>query len=159
MAQSFCYGAVTRGAENQEQILGTIDSKYTTAVTVSGGREGHAISDDGVLDVQLRVPKLNGKSEGTNPEQLFAAAWGGCFGSALIHLARSSGVDASNATIKVDISQGTDSDGGYGLAAKIAVSIPDVDREKVQELANSAHQACPYSKATRGNIDVEVVAA
>ena len=138
--------------------MGTIDPKYTTAVTVSGGREGHAISDDGALDVQLRVPKRNGKSEGTNPEQLFAAAWGGCFGSALMYLARGAGVDASNATVNVEIAQGPDSDGGYGLAARIVVSIPGVDRDKVQELADAAHQSCPYSKATRGNIDVEVTA-
>jgi Ohr subfamily peroxiredoxin len=69
----------------------TIEPKYTTSVTVSGGRQGRAVSDDGVLDVQLRVPKRNGVSDGTNPEQLFAAAWAGCFGSALNYVAGQGG--------------------------------------------------------------------
>ena len=138
--------------------MGTIDPKYTTSVTVSGGREGHAVSDDGVLDVQLRRPKRNGVSEGTNPEQLFAAAWAGCFGSALGAVARDAGVDASDSTVKVEIVQGLDSTGGYGLGARIFVAIPGVDNAKVQEVADAAHQVCPYSKATRGNVDVEVTA-
>ncbi len=138
--------------------MGTIDPKYTTSVTVKGARQGHAVSDDGVLDVQLRTPKTNGVSEGTNPEQLFAAAWAGCFGGALGGAGRGAGVDTSEATVKVEVSMGSDSDGGYGLAARIFVSIPGVEMETVQELADSAHQNCPYSKATRGNVDVEVLA-
>ena len=85
--------------------MGTIDPKYTTSVTVRGGRQGHAVSDDGALDVQLRVPKTNGKSDGTNPEQLFAAAWAGCFDSALSYVAGQAGVDATNASVKVEIAQ------------------------------------------------------
>jgi Ohr subfamily peroxiredoxin len=139
-------------------MMGTIEPKYTTSVTVRGGRQGHAVSDDGVLDVQLRVPKRNGVSEGTNPEQLFAAAWAGCFGSALNYVANQAGIDGSESTVRVEISQGVDSDGGYGLAAKIFASIPGVDVVKVQELADLAHQGCPYSKATRGNVAVEVTA-
>ena len=108
--------------------MSKIDPKYTTSVTVSGGREGHAVSDDGVLDVQLRRPKRNGVSEGTNPEQLFAAAWAGCFGSALGAVARGAGVDASDSTVKVEIDQGPDSDGGYGLGARIFVAIPGVEK-------------------------------
>jgi Ohr subfamily peroxiredoxin len=131
---------------------------YATTVTVTGGREGHAVSDDGVLDVQLRRPKLNGVSEGTNPEQLFAAAWGGCFQSALMAIARRSGDDVSGSTVKVEVAQGPDESGGYGLAAKITVAIPGLEREKAQELADAAHGLCPYSKATRGNIDVEITA-
>lgn len=138
--------------------MGTIDPKYTTSVTVSGGRMGHAVSDDGVLDVQLRAPKINGVSDGTNPEQLFAAAWAGCFGSAVNYLAGQQGIDAKDATVTVEIAQGPDSEGGYGLAGKIVVSIPGVDQAKVQELADAAHQGCPYSKATRGNMQVEVTA-
>jgi len=138
--------------------MGTIDPKYTTSVTVSGGRQGHAVSDDGVLDVQLRRPKTNGVSDGTNPEQLFAAAWAGCFGSALGAVARDAGVDASDSTVKVEIVQGLDSEGGYGLGARIFVAIPGVDQAKVQEVADAAHLVCPYSKATRGNVDVEVTA-
>lgn len=138
--------------------MGTIDPKYTTSVTVRGGRQGHAVSDDGVLDVQLRVPKTNGKSDGTNPEQLFAAAWAGCFDSALSYVAGQAGVDATNASVKVEIAQGIDSDGNYGLAGKIFVSIPGVDQATAQELAGAAHQGCPYSRATRGNMPVEVIA-
>ncbi len=138
--------------------MGRIEKKYATTVTVTGGREGHAVSDDGVLDVQLRRPKLNGVSEGTNPEQLFAAAWGGCFQSALMAVARQSGDDVSGSTVTVEVVQGPDSQGGYGLAATITVDIPGMEQEKAQELANAAHAMCPYSKATRGNIDVEVMA-
>jgi Ohr subfamily peroxiredoxin len=138
--------------------MGTIDPKYTTSVSVTGGRQGHAVSDDGVLDLQLRTPKINGVSEGTNPEQLFAAAWAGCFGGALGGAGRSAGVDTSEATVKVEVSMGPDSDGGYGLAATIFVSIPGVETGQVQALAESAHEACPYSKATRGNVAVEVTA-
>ncbi len=138
--------------------MGRIDKKYATTVTVTGGREGHAISDDGVLDVQLRRPKLNGVSDGTNPEQLFAAAWGGCFQSALLAVARQAGADVSGCTVLVEVAQGPDPQGGYGLAAKITVDIPGMEREQAQALANAAHAVCPYSKATRGNIDVEVTA-
>ena len=138
--------------------MGKIKPMYATTVTVTGGREGHAVSDDGVLDVQLRRPKINGVSEGTNPEQLFAAAWGGCYQSALMAVARRSGDDASDSTVKVEVAQGPDSDGEFGLAARITVEIPSVDREKAQQLADAAHGLCPYSRATRGNIDVEVMA-
>lgn len=134
----------------------TKEPKYSTSVTVSGGRQGHAVSDDGVLDVQLRVPKRNGVSEGTNPEQLFAAAWAGCFGSALNYVANQAGIDATDSTVNVEIAQGVD--GGYGLGANIVVSIPGIEAAKAQELSDAAHQICPYSQATRGNIPVEVTA-
>ena len=136
--------------------MGRIDPKYTAKVTVTGGRGGHAVSDDGALDVQLRPPKSNGASGGTNPEQLFAAAWGACFQSALLASARNAGVDASNSTVRVDVSQGPDAEGGYGLAARIAVEIPGLDRTKARELADAAHAMCPYSRAIRGNVEVEV---
>ena len=136
--------------------MGQITPMYTTTVTVMGGREGHAVSDDGVLDVQLRRPKLNGVSEGTNPEQLFAAAWGGCYQSALMAVARKSGDDVSASTVSVEVAQGRDADGGFGLAAKITVTIPGMEPEKAQQLAEAAHRLCPYSRATRGNVDVEI---
>ena len=138
--------------------MGTIEPKYTASVTLDGGRQGHAVSDDGALDVQLRVPKKNGVSDGTNPEQLFAAAWGGCFNSALAYVAKQAGIDASESTVKVEISQGIDSEDIYGLSARIFASIPGADKTRVQELADAAHQGCPYSRATRGNIPVEVIA-
>jgi Ohr subfamily peroxiredoxin len=138
--------------------MGRIEKKYATTVTVTGGREGHAVSEDGALDVQLRCPKLNGVNDGINPEQLFAAAWGGCFQSALMAVARRAGADVSGSVVTVEVAQGPDAEGGYGLAATITVDIPGMDREQVQELANAAHAMCPYSRATRGNIDVEVTA-
>lgn len=139
--------------------MGRIDPKYTTSVVATGGREGHAVSDDGVLDVQLRRPKTNGTNEGTNPEQLFAAAWAGCYQSALLGAARETGDDAADSRVTVEVSQGPDADGGYGIAARIMVELPGVTSERAQQLADAAHQGCPYSRATRGNIEVEVQVA
>ncbi|MCC6704847.1 MAG: Ohr family peroxiredoxin [Thermomicrobiales bacterium] len=136
--------------------MGKVDVKYRTSVIVSGGRMGRAISDDGVLDVQLRTPKLNGVAEGTNPEQLFGAAWGACLQSALGGAARRAGVDASGSTITVEIGQGQDADGGYGLAARIEIAIPGVEREIAQRLVDEANANCPYSKAVKGNIESQV---
>ncbi len=134
--------------------MGRIEPRYATTVTVTSGREGHAVSDDGVLDVQLRRPKLNGRSDGTNPEQLFAAAWGGCLQSALMAVARQSGADVSTSVVTVEVAQGPDPQGGYGLAATITVDLPGMEHEQAQALVTAAHALCPYSKATRGNIDV-----
>src|SRR5690606_4112019 len=136
-----------------------IEPRYTTTVTATGGREGHAVSDDGVLDVQLRRPKTNGRSDGTTPEQLFAAAWAGCFQSALGAVARETGDDVSQSKVSVEVGIGAAPDGGSGLVAKIMVEIPGVNSDKAQELADKAHQLCPYSRATRGNIDVDVTVA
>jgi Ohr subfamily peroxiredoxin len=136
----------------------TIDPKYTAGVTATGGREGHAVSDDGVLDVQLRRPKLQGTNEGTNPEQLFAAAWAACFQGALIATTRGTDIDVSQSTVTVHVSMGPAAEaGGYGLAGTIEVAIPGLPQDKVQELADAAHAGCPYSRATQGNIEVEVV--
>jgi Ohr subfamily peroxiredoxin len=120
---------------------------------------GRAISDDGVLDVQLRTPKMNGVNEGTNPEQLFGAAWGACLQSALGAVARKEAVDTTGSEIKVEVGQGPDSSGGYGLAARIVISIPGVDRETAERLAAGAHALCPYSKAVSGNISVDLTVA
>jgi Ohr subfamily peroxiredoxin len=150
--------AVSGQLRKEAKDVGKIKPAYATTVTVTGGREGHAVSDDGVLDVQLRLPKTNGVSDGTNPEQLFAAAWGGCYQSALMAVARDSGDDASGSTVSVEIAQGPDADGGYGLAAKIVVDIPGLEPHKARDLANAAHAICPYSRATRGNIEVEITA-
>jgi len=139
--------------------MNTIDVKYSTTVTVSGGRQGRAVSEDGVLDVQLRTPKLNGIAEGTNPEQLFGAAWGACLQSALGAVARKEGVDVSGSTVKVVVGQGPDEDGTYGIAAKIEIEIPAVDRETAERLVDAAHQLCPYSRAVAGNIPLELTVA
>jgi Ohr subfamily peroxiredoxin len=133
--------------------------RYTAEVRVTGGREGHAVSSDGLLDVKMRRPKTNGDNEGTNPEQLFAAAWGACFLGALGGVTRETGVDISNATLDVTIGIGEDTvNGGSGLMATISLAIPGMDLAEVQCLADQAHTTCPYSKATRGNIPVQVVA-
>lgn len=135
-----------------------IDPQYTATVTSTGGREGHAVSDDGILDVHLRRPKLQGTPEGTNPEQLFAAAWAACFQGALIATTRGTDIDVSQSTVTAHVSMGPAQDGsGHALAGKIEVAIPGLPLEQVQELANAAHARCPYSRATQGNIEVEVV--
>lgn len=140
-------------------MTGEIKPRYIAEVNVTGGREGHAVSSDGVLDVTLRRPKTNGVNEGTNPEQLFAAAWGGCFLGALGAVTRETGEDVSNAALKVEIGLGEDThNGGNGLMAVISLAIPGMPLAEVQSLADQAHAICPYSKATRGNIPVQVVA-
>jgi Ohr subfamily peroxiredoxin len=129
---------------------------YTARIHTTGGREGGASrSDDGRLDVRISPP--GGQGDGTNPEQLFAAGWSNCFLSALkiaagkkkLRLPEGSAIDA-----EVDL--GTNA-GGYQLQARLSVSLPGVDRQVAQELVEVAHQLCPYSKATRGNIDVTIV--
>ena len=133
---------------------------YTARATATGGRSGHAISDDGIIDVDLRPPKeMGGPGGATNPEQLFAAGYAACFQSALAVVGRRQGTDTSNSTVEADVAIGTIPGGGYGLAVALRVSIPGVAPETVQALAQAAHQVCPYSNATRGNIDVTVTAA
>lgn len=131
---------------------------YTASVKVQGGRSGTATSDDGTLHLKLKSPGAAGDPEATNPEQLFAAGWGACYQSALISVARDAGLDASGSEVHVDISLGKEGgDGPYNLAATIAVSIPGLEPSQVKELADAAHQRCPYSRATRGNIQVDIV--
>ena len=138
-------------------MIETMKPRYTAEVRVTGGREGHAVSSDGILDVAMRRPKINGENEGTNPEQLFAAAWGACFLGALGGVTRETGVDVSQASINVEVGIGEDPvHGGSGLMATISLAIPGMDLAEVQCLADQAHTTCPYSKATRGNIPVEV---
>lgn len=132
---------------------------YTAEVTSSGdGRQGAATSADGVLDLKLTSPKeVGGSGEGTNPEQLFAAGWGACFHSALRLVARNAKADLtdSTVTVSVDLVKGED---GYHLGAHIVATLPGLTQEQADDLVGQAHQRCPYSKATRGNIDVEVTA-
>lgn len=133
---------------------------YTARATAHGGRSGHAVSSDGILDVDLQPPKEmggpdgGGTGSGTNPEQLFAAGYAACFQSALAVVGRRAGVDTSGSLVEADVSIGTIGGGGYGLAVVLKVAIPGVDRDAVRSLTDAAHQVCPYSNATRGNIDV-----
>lgn len=127
---------------------------YTARVHTVGGREGASRSSDGRLDVQLAVP--GGPGSGTNPEQLFAAGWSACFEGAIAGVARMRKIQLpAGPTIdaEVDLRNG---ENGYSLAARLNVDLPGLDRELAQELVDAAHQTCPYSKATRGNIDVEI---
>ena len=129
---------------------------YKAKVTTSGGREGHSKSDDGVLDMKVSMPKgMGGKGENvTNPEQLFAAAYSSCFGSALQVIAKKHKVDLGDFNVTATVKIGTLEDGNLQLAAILDSYIPGVDVETGEMLVNEAHEICPYSRATRDNIDV-----
>jgi lipoyl-dependent peroxiredoxin len=130
---------------------------YTAEVTSIGdGRNGRVVSSDHRLDLDLAMPpELGGSGNGTNPEELFAAAYAACFHSALRGLARQAGADASESTVTAQVGVGPEAD-MYGLEVTLIIGIPGLDREKTRELAEAAHQRCPYSRATRGNISVEL---
>jgi len=131
---------------------------YTAEATATGGRAGHARSSDGLLEVDLRVPEaMGGPGGGTNPEQLFAAGYAACFQSALGAVGRRQKVDTADSTVTAQVSIGTIGAGAYGLAVTLRVTIPQVDQDRARELVAAAHEVCPYSNATRGNIDVQLV--
>ncbi len=132
---------------------------YTAKAHVTGGRNGHGRTSDGELDVDLRVPKeMGGEGGGTNPEELFAVGWSACFESALASVARRRHVDVGVVAIDSAINLFPVGDGTYHLSATLDVSIPSVsDRDEAVALIREAHQVCPYSNATRGNIDVELL--
>lgn len=135
-------------ATNTKKVL------YTGKTHTTGGRDGQSRSSDGRLDIKLTTPGAHG--DGTNPEQLFAAGWSACFIGAI-------GIAAAQNKVKlpadlavdteIDLAQG---DGGYFLQARLNVSLPGLDAEVARQLVDAAHQTCPYSKATRGNIDVTI---
>ncbi|WP_199100250.1 organic hydroperoxide resistance protein [Dyella sp. ASV21] len=132
---------------------------YTATATVTGGREGHAKSDDGVLDLQLVVPKgLGGPGgAGSNPEQLFAAGYAACFEGAVRFVARQKGVTLKDASVTAHVGIGPREPTGFGIAVKLDVSLPGLERDVAQELVDVAHRdICPYSHATRGNVDVQI---
>lgn len=127
---------------------------YTARATVTGGRGGHGRTDDGQLDVQLRTPGGPHSDEGTNPEQLFAVGYAACFQSALGGVARQRKVDVSDSVIHSSVDLGPTDGGGFGIAVTLDVSLPSLDTAAARELVEAAHQVCPYSNATRGNIEV-----
>ncbi|RAO75401.1 organic hydroperoxide resistance protein [Dyella jiangningensis] len=132
---------------------------YTATATVTGGREGHAKSGDGVLDLQLVVPKgLGGPGgAGSNPEQLFAAGYAACFEGAVRFVARQKGVTLKDASVTAHVGIGPREPTGFGIAVKLDVSLPGIDRAVAQDLVDTAHNdICPYSHATRGNVDVQI---
>ena len=130
---------------------------YTAKAHTTGGREGQSRSDDGLLEVKLAPPKeMGGKGDATNPEQLFAAGWSACFIGAI-------GIAAAQNKVRVPADLAVDTevdlvqaDGGYTLRARLNVSLPGLDPEVGRKLVDIAHQTCPYSKLTRGNIDVTI---
>ena len=135
-----------------------MDKLYTASVTAQGGRDGHIKSSDGILDFELKRPKeLEGQGGATNPEQLFAAAWGPCYLGALGSIADQEGIDVSEATVDVQVSFNKDGK-VFALSAELDVHIPGLSHDETQRLADMAHKTCPYSKATSGNIDVRVTA-
>lgn len=127
---------------------------YTGKVRTAGGREGASRSSDGRLDIRLSTP--GGPGSGTNPEQLFAAGWSACFEGAMVIAARKMNVKLpAELTIDAEVDLNV-ADDAYFLRARLNVSLPGVDREVAQAVVNAAHQTCPYSKATRGNIEVAI---
>jgi Ohr subfamily peroxiredoxin len=135
-----------------------MEKVYTATVTVIGGRDGHAKSSDGVFEVDLRKPKeMGGQGGAPNPEQLFATAWGACYLGALGSVAQRDGVDTTNASINVHVSFNKNGN-GFALSAELDVHIPEITIEEAQSLADKAHAICPYSVATKGNVETRVTA-
>ncbi|MFJ3701795.1 MULTISPECIES: organic hydroperoxide resistance protein [Streptomyces] len=136
-----------------------IDVAYTAVATAENGRDGRVSTDDGKLDVVVNPPKeMGGSGAGTNPEQLFAAGYSACFQGALGVVARQEKADITGSTVTASVSIGRTEAGGFGLEVAISASIPNVDTATAQALVEKAHQVCPYSNATRGNVKVELSA-
>jgi lipoyl-dependent peroxiredoxin len=134
------------------------DVLYTAAAVVEGGREGHGRSLDGRLDVDLSVPESMGGSggPGTNPEELFAVGYAACFQSALLSVATGRRLDASGSQLTSRVGIGPTGHGGFGLTVALDLHAPHLTAEQAADVMARAHQRCPYSNATRGNIDVEL---
>ena len=130
---------------------------YTARAHTTGGREGTARSDDGMLDVKLSPPKaMGGSGAATNPEQLFAAGYSACFMGAMKHVAGLKKIAVpADAAIDAEVDIGP-IPAGFGIAARLNVSLPGMDRAVAQDLVDTAHQVCPYSNASRGNINVTI---
>ncbi|MGW4156142.1 organic hydroperoxide resistance protein [Micromonospora chersina] len=131
---------------------------YTASAQATGdGRDGHVRTSDGGLDLDLAIPKeMGGAGGATNPEQLFAAGYAACFHSALRVVARKARADVSNSVVEAEVGIGPNGSGGYGLAVTLVVDLPAIERSAAQQLVEAAHQVCPYSNATRGNIEVSL---
>ncbi|WP_432457117.1 organic hydroperoxide resistance protein [Cellulomonas iranensis] len=136
---------------------------YTAVATATGeGREGHTRSSDGLLDLDLAVPReMGGAGGATNPEQLFAAGYSACFHSALKSVARRDKVSFTDSAVTAEVGIGPNGEGGFGLEVTLHVELGGIDQDAAERLVEAAHQVCPYSNATRGNVPVtlEVVTA
>lgn len=132
---------------------------YTAHATATGGRDGRAVTDDKKLEAKLSTPKELGGAggDGTNPEQLFAAGYSACFLSALKFVALATKTTLpQDAAVTADVGIGPNDRGGFGLEVQLSVSLPGLEQGAAQALVNKAHEVCPYSNATRGNVDVKV---
>ncbi len=132
---------------------------YKAQATATGGRDGRAVSSDNKLDARLSTPKeLGGPGgDGTNPEQLFAAGYSACFLSAMKFVSMHARIPLpADTSVTAEIGIGPNGNGGFGLAAELRVALPGMDRETARTLVNKAHEVCPYSNATRGNIEVSL---
>jgi Ohr subfamily peroxiredoxin len=139
-----------------------VDVKYRTSATATGGRDGSARTEEGGFQVKLSTPKELGGAggEGANPEQLFAAGYSACFLGAMKAVAPSLKLRVpQDATVTAKVGIGPRSEGGFGITADLVVSLPGLERDDAQRLVEAAHQVCPYSNATRGNVDVGLTVA
>lgn len=137
----------------------SVNVLYTTAATATGGRDGRSTTEDGTLDVKLATPKELGGAGGlgNNPEQLFAAGYAACFLGAMKYVASQGGPKVpQDTTVKATIGIGPRSEGGFGLTIALVIKLPGLSSPEAIDLVNQAHQVCPYSNATRNNIDVEL---
>jgi osmotically inducible protein OsmC len=135
-----------------------MDTLYTAeALATGGGRDGRVATSDETLVLDLAIPReMGGSGGGNNPEQLFAAGYAACFHSALQTVARAQKVVLGDSSVGASVSIGSNGSGGFQLAVRLEVVIPELDHDQAQALADAAHQVCPYSNATRGNIEVAV---
>jgi Ohr subfamily peroxiredoxin len=130
---------------------------YKTKAIAVGGRNGHVHTEDNLLSTRLALPKtMGGKEDATNPEQLFAAGYAACFGNAVLHVARQQKIALKDADVEIDaeVSIVVRAEGGFKLEASLSAILSGVDQATAERLVQAAHQVCPYSNATRGNIDV-----
>ncbi|WP_425577294.1 organic hydroperoxide resistance protein [Nocardioides endophyticus] len=138
-----------------------MNTLYTASAAATGdGRNGHVQSTDGYIDADVRIPKeMGGGGGATNPEQLFAAGYAACFHSALKLVAGQAKADTTDSEVVADVSIGPNDAGGFELAVQLEITLPALDRALAEELVEKAHQVCPYSNATRGNIEVTLTVA
>jgi lipoyl-dependent peroxiredoxin len=138
----------------------SVNVLYKAAATATGGRDGHAATQDGTLDVKLSTPKELGGSggPGNNPEQLFATGYSACFLGAMKFVASQGGTAKvpNDATVQATVGMGPRSEGGFGIEVDLAVSLPGVPKADAEALVEKAHQVCPYSNATRNNVPVRL---
>jgi osmotically inducible protein OsmC len=140
----------------------SVDVKYRTTATAIGGRDGQATTADGTLNIKLATPKELGGAggPGNNPEQLFAAGYAACFIGAMKAVAPAQKLRVPNdATVTATVGIGPRSEGGFGITAELKISLPGLDHADARRLVDAAHQVCPYSNATRGNVDVGLTLA